>query len=163
MRMPTDGEWLRRMAEAEDSGCVLVGSPPLFADQTVFEDGKGDCLRACVASVLGLQVEDLPNFAECGFFDGLVKWLDASGMRVIQVRFSDPEHLKSAWFDYSFTDPCIMWGDGPRFKADGRRKQHAVVGMAKGYGCEILHDPHPSRDGLHACYGVMWLVPKAVK
>lgn len=127
-----------------------------MVDQEVFEAGRGDCLAACVASVLGLIRAEVPNFADCGFFDGLVKWLDERGMKVIQLRVADPEHIKAVWFDYSYTDLCIMWGDSPRFREDGiRRKQHAVVGRATGYGPELVHDPHPSRDGLHSCYGVM--------
>lgn len=135
-----------------------------MVDQEVFEAGRGDCLAACVASVLGLTRADVPNFADCGFFDGLREWLDSRGLRIISIRFqgSEDDALKRSWCDH-FDDLVILWGDSPRFREDGsgRRKQHAVVGAPKGYGFLTVHDPHPSRDGLHGHpYGVMWIVPK---
>lgn len=127
--------------------------------QTIFEDGKGNCLAACVASILDLPIEDVPNFAELDYFAGLHAWLTERKLQGIEVRFSDAAHCASAYFGYPGT-PVLMWGDGPRFAADGRRKQHAVVGEPNGYGCKLLHDPHPSHTGLHAPIGVMWIVAK---
>jgi hypothetical protein len=129
-------------------------------DQSVFDDGKGDCLRASVASVLDLPASDVPNFAERDYFAGLYKWLDERGMRAFEVRFGSPEDMARAWFNYHDTYG-VMWGDSPRFAESGKRKGHAVVGQPNGYGCKVVHDPHPSRDGLHSCFGVMWIAPKA--
>jgi hypothetical protein len=128
-------------------------------DQVITEGGKGDCLRASVATVLGLQSEQLPNFAEIGFFDGLDVWLKERGLRAIRLSFVKDSALNRAWVDFE-NDLVILWGESPRFHDDGRRKQHAVVGRPNGYGFEVVHDPHPSRDGLHGIpRGVMWIVP----
>lgn len=126
-------------------------------DQTIVDDGKGDCLRACVASILDLPSGDVINFAEHGFFEALYNWLADRSVRFAEVRFASPEHCRSAWFGYS-DQPVLLWGDSPRKRADGRPKQHAVVGRANGYGFTVIHDPYPSRDGLAgAPYGAMWL------
>lgn len=127
-------------------------------DQTIFEDGKGDCLRACVASILGIPILDVPNFAEFDYFTTLHHWLGIRGIRFVEVRFASSEHCRSAWYGYSH-QPVLLWGDSPRNRPDGGRKQHAVVAKSKGYGFEMIHDPHPSRDGLISEYGAMWLFP----
>jgi hypothetical protein len=128
-----------------------------WVDQSIIDDGRGDCLRACVATVLELQREDVPNFAELDYFSGLHDWLSNHGYQWQEIRFADATHAAQAWFGYS-TQLVVMWGDSPRFRSDGKRRQHSVAGMASGYGLELVHDPHPSRDGLHGPpYGVMWI------
>jgi hypothetical protein len=130
-------------------------------DQTIFEDGRGNCLAACVASVLGLPISDVPNFAELDYFEGLRKWLSERGLFSVEIRFSKADHCASAYFGYQ---DClaVMWGDSPRHDASGKRKQHAVVGQTNGYGMKVVHDPHPSREGLHGPpLGVMWIVKGA--
>jgi hypothetical protein len=134
--------------------------------QTIVEDGKGDCLRACVCSLLELRIEDVPNFAECGFFDGLDTWLDERGLRFI--RFSIPESgdfdQRCIWFGSAGyqgnPDHMLAWGQSPRNRADGRPRQHIVVAKANGYGVRMAHDPHESGEGLVKMWGFGWIVPK---
>lgn len=129
----------------------------IFVDQRVFDEGKGDCLRACVASICELESDQVPNFAERAYIETLCEWLQARGIRFVQVRFAKPEHCLAAWFGYS-DQPVLLWGKSPRKNLDGRDKGHAVVGKAKGYGFEIVHDPHPSRAGLsEGPYGAIWI------
>ena len=123
-------------------------------DQTIFEDGKGNCLAASVASILGIPLDEVPNFAELGYFDGLRIWLGDCDLCFFEVRFADPVHCSQAYFNYS-PEHLLVWGDSPRRYPDGRYKQHACVGKGMGYGIEVVHDPHPSRDGLRNIYGVM--------
>lgn len=125
-------------------------------DQSIFEDGKGNCLAACVASLLELPIEEVPNFAELNYFAGLHKWLAERGLIGIEITFSEGVHFAKAYFGYA-NGPLIMWGESPRSNGD-RRKGHAVVGTPAGYGCDLLHDPHPSRAGLNGHpHGVMWI------
>lgn len=134
-----------------------------YVDQNIFEDGKGNCLAACVATVLGMPIGDVPNFAEMDYFAGLHKWLGERGLKGIDIRFPTAEQCSQAYFGYS-DDLMIIWGDSPRCDSDGKRKQHAVVGRAYGYGCRVVHDPHPSREGLHGSpYGVLWIVRSPIE
>lgn len=129
-------------------------------DQTIFENATGNCLAACVASVLNLPIETVPNFAELDFFIGLRKWLAERDCLGLELRFSDKEHCAGAYFGYPGV-PVVMWGTSPRRAPDGSPKGHAVVGMPFGYGCKLLHDPHPSRAGLDGPpFGIMWIVSK---
>ena len=106
-------------------------------DQTVFEDGKGNCLAACVASILELPIEVVPNFAEHGFLDGVRAWLKQLGFELVRVYPTGEASIFA-------NAPAIVAGWSPR----GGGKQHAVVGRSDSGGLEVLHDPHPSRAGI---------------
>ena len=118
-----------------------------FVDQEHLNDPAtgtlGDCVRACIASVLDLPREEVPHFLlkpdgtpceawwlqfhrwcrERGFFPVTVKWKDING------------HYW--WWD---SDQCyIVFGQSPRGQF-----QHAVVYQ----DTKLLHDPHPSREGI---------------
>lgn len=97
-------------------------------------DERGDCFRTCVANLLGLPLDDVPNF----------------------VAMDDPWNVHSAaWFNerglgyLTFPgDPgqyemyrnvvLIVGGKGPR------GHNHAVLWK----GGKLFHDPHPSDAGL---------------
>lgn len=106
-------------------------------DQTTFGDGRngtepGDCFRACVASVLDVPIGEVPNFvAEAAWFRALLDWLAPRGL----------------WFVSMPATPAPWIPDGVHYIASGpapRGVSHAVV-MSDGL---LVHDPHPSRDGL---------------
>jgi len=94
----------------------------------VYQSQDNDCLRAAVASLLGLEIGSVPHFVEesgpeC--WVTLCKWCGSHGIDLEMHYDSDPGIL------------CIAAGLGPR----GRR--HIVV-WHKG----LVHDPHPSGAGL---------------
>jgi len=141
-------------------------------DQTIVADKIGDCLRACVCSLLELPIEAVPNFAECGFFDGLDKWLDERGLLFIRFKIPDDGYRnekydselshKAIWFGYAGQegnpDYMLAWGQSPRNDAEGKPRQHIVVAQANGYGVKVAHDPHESRAGLVKICGFGWIV-----
>ena len=118
------------------------------ADQTTFGVDRypyapGDCLSACVATLLDVKVSDVPIFLdERDPYDGiwlerLDRWLaDHHGLHVSQIEIdvSSPEELSLFAPDF----PYVLCGTSIR----GR--DHAVVAI----GGEVVHDPHPSRTGL---------------
>ena len=98
---------------------------------------KGDCFAACIASVLEVDLSTLPNF---------VVWLGhdhewwARTQKYLHDRFGVTlffsESPERHWLpDYVLT---IAAGPGPR----GHR--HCCVYDGTG----LVHDPHPSGDGL---------------
>lgn len=96
----------------------------------VDRDGHGDCLRACVASVLELPATVVPDFRLFG-----PNWMWAL------IGFA------SCDFD---TDPPTegYWiANGPTV----RGTRHSVVYSPDG----LAHDPHPSRAGLLSIDGVI--------
>lgn len=126
-------------------------------DQRVFaqtEGDVGDCLSACIATLLDLPLDEVPVFvASPTWYCDCVRWLDARGLALILLHFSPgtwpwhpPDNL-----------PLIVGGQSPRGPWG-----HAVVGIWRGGAMEVLHDPHPSRDGIIGdARNVYILVPRA--
>lgn len=59
--------------------------------QTIFEPPLGDCFRACIASILDLEIDDVPNFNEHGddWWCAFGKWLASRGMVAFEVWIPD--------------------------------------------------------------------------
>lgn len=104
-------------------------------DQTTFGEKEGDCFSACVASVLEIPISEVPFFMAPGpWFERFTDWLRPRGF------YAACYELNGA--DRSVMSECgvhILSGKSPRGDFD-----HSVVAC----GAVIVHDPHPSRDGL---------------
>lgn len=109
-------------------------------DQTIFGPELGNCFAACVASVLELPLEDVPNFCEGGdhgWFDRLRAWLRPRGLWALTCKLGGkPGASDGGWYPEGLH---IAGGQSPRHAC-----LHAVVAR----GNEIVHDPHPSRAGV---------------
>jgi hypothetical protein len=122
-------------------------------DQLVLHDPNddrqlGDCLRACIASVLELAPHDVPHFVQLGadagdteedglhWFDEMRSFLATRRLDVLWV----PVDQVDEYLPWSVRDEVILNGPSPRGPFT-----HSVVGRPDG---TVLHDPHPSRDGL---------------
>lgn len=100
----------------------------------------GDCVRACVASLLGLDADGVPHFVQyvehpAGtdshlWYWALIGFCDAHGWR---VTYSEDE--PSGW--------ALADGTSPR------GHQHVVVV----HDGRLIHDPHPKGDGLASTTG----------
>lgn len=109
-------------------------------DQTVFGDPGGDCFRACVASLLELDLDQVPHFAARDWPRSLELWLAERGLCDVWI----------CWTPDGWVPP------GPHIRGGQcSRGSHAVVAV----GAEIVHDPHPSREGLHTIEDCVLLVP----
>jgi len=104
---------------------------------------KGDCFATCVAMILGLQQDEVPNF--CGiatdWWPGFQKWLEERHLVAIEVNLPPPP-----WKNLGALTPgvpVILTGKSPR--GDWL---HSIVGMTRwDEGFEILYDPHPAGGG----------------
>jgi hypothetical protein len=108
----------------------------------------GDCLRACIASLLDLDASEVPHFVQIGsdagdtategnrWYDELRRFLTARGMDVAWC----PADRVGEFLPWSLHDEVLVCGPSPRGVFS-----HIVVGTPDG---TVLHDPHPSRDGL---------------
>ena len=113
----------------------------------------GDCLRACVASLLDLPAESVPHFLQAAFKDRrmdevliyIADFLKPLGLGYLAINMPT-RGLVHAWPWYD----CYHIMTGPT----ERGTHHAVVG----YDGEMVHDPHPSRAGLLSCDGLVFLV-----
>jgi hypothetical protein len=109
---------------------------PVWQSET--ELGRGDCLAACVASILELPIEAVPNFRLMpDQWGALQDWLGGRGLFAVRV-VAEPECV------YPVPDvDCILVGDSPRNPV-----LHAVVGRASGREWAMTHDPHPDGTGI---------------
>ncbi len=101
--------------------------------QTSFGKDKGNCMAACVASILEVSLEEIPDLVTA-----LPKWREALNdylftkeLYLLTARLDEPKkHLKGFH---------IIAGQSPRHDC-----LHAIVG----YAGQPYFDPHPDNSGL---------------
>ena len=112
-------------------------------NQTIFTVPGGNCFSACVASLLELSLDQVPYFMDHeDWFSEFLKWLDQYGYWAI------PIPLTNSWKPNGY---CILSGKSPRGNFD-----HSVVAN----GLTIIHDPHPSQQGIETIVDAIILIPK---
>lgn len=114
-------------------------------DQTILysETQAGNCMQASVASLLGLPLSEVPHFAESNdpetTWDAFFDFFDEKGYLC---------HLQEK--DKSLD--CAYLASGP----SNRGVSHMVVMC----GGKLLHDPHPSREGIKSVTLTYVIIPK---
>lgn len=147
--------------------------------QTDLGDDTGSCYSTCLACVLDLPVEAVPNFrriqheTECyDMIQAADKWLrENHGKRILGIEMYDanegPEKgqpmtrqvVLNRLFFANQDEFVILSGESPRKRADGGKKYHCVVAKADCWGFELVHDPHPDGTGIVGQpYGIAWIV-----
>lgn len=129
-------------------------------DQTTFGWWRppyepGNCLSACVASILGLSIDEVPNFIalddvhEEQWADRLDAWLASRGLRAVHVPVdaSTAAELRGVVPDALY----VLCGRSVR------DFEHAVVASGE---C-VVHDPHFSRTGLRWAHRMIFILPGA--
>lgn len=125
-------------------------------DQTEFGADSGNCFPAVVASLLELPLAEVPNVyrahlgAPIDAWQAFARWAATRGWSVIEV-LAEP----SAGFAPAEGQWCWLCGKSPRHP----EVDHAVVGRYQGGQYVIVHDPHPSRAGLHDLGVAGFLIP----
>lgn len=114
-------------------------------DQTQFagEGVGGDCVRASVASILGMPIEAVPHFLAIGekpehWEIELIGWLEGRGWTI----WREQGH-------YIFEGYSLCSGPSPR----------GVGHMVVYHNGALAHDPHPSREGISSVHWTRMLVP----
>lgn len=124
-------------------------------DQTVFVVPGGNCFSACVATLLELELAEVPYFMgdgppdqPCNWFELFAAWLDPLGFYPLCCTLGGDDRWRPQGLH-------ILSGLSPRAVDLGETWQHSVVAR----GDRIVHDPHPSRAGLCSRDDVVVLVP----
>lgn len=97
-------------------------------EQTIFAPPDGNCLAACVASILELPLEAVPNFHEEGWYFKWCDWLAPMNLKWVSFPYQGSEWIPSGY--------SILGAQSPRFDY-----LHAVVC----FDGQIVWDPHPER------------------
>lgn len=115
--------------------------------QFLTERGEvGDCVRACTASILGVDPATVPHFVRDHYSDWRgpwEEWLEARGLTIVEV---DPRQRPV----------CLYLACGPTVRCKEYRPAAHMVVMN---WTKVEHDPHPSRAGLTSIDRVYLLVP----
>lgn len=107
-------------------------------------------MAACVASILEITLEEIPDIRGDDQYGLLCLWLAGRGYGIVDIAFKPRIKPKDG--------TLVAWGQGyyigggksPRGDFD-----HAVVMCSGG----IVHDPHPSRAGIEDIDSLTFLTP----
>jgi hypothetical protein len=108
-------------------------------DQTLFGVGKGNCLPACISTITGYPLVQIPNFCALypgpEWYDRFVPWCRPLGLAPWTVAMTGevPEFVAHGFQDI----PWIACGHTSR-------GLHCCVYI----GGSLYHDPNPCREGL---------------
>lgn len=139
------------MSQATDEEGVAIGLPirAVMQEHMHSPEMPGDCLRACVAAILGLERDQVPHFARYGLDDPEPDhggwWFALVGFCALlepayEIRQVEPDEVPAP--SSSRADLFGMYlaiGPSPR-----GRVSHVVVAR----GGQTIWDPHPSRAGI---------------
>lgn len=130
------------------SGHSTEAGPGLRIDQTILADDpkrKGNCVAACVASILGVPLAEVPHFIEFGIAYG-----DSEDVKV--------SHGNNWWaMMLGFLAGRGLWvveletvtdADTDEFVLVAGMSPRGVVHQVIYRGGRLWHDPHPSRAGV---------------
>lgn len=97
-----------------------------------------NCFRACVATVLNIPIDDVPEACDGDKWDWeyFQDWLSTRNLQAIEMTFLNGGTM------YPVRKPVLCIATGPSPRTPG--VQHAVVAEFIGLeGFRLLHDPHP--------------------
>jgi hypothetical protein len=134
---------------------------PVFQSHTDLSQPElGDCLSACVASILELPLEEVPKFChpESDWPQNYCSWFGDRGLVAIELKW--PAGRK----DFKLNMPLPV---GTYFIAHFSRPhfdwQHSVVAVYDGTmpdGYSIVHDPNPDGGDLGELRGFAFIALK---
>ena len=115
---------------------------PLTQTKLHIDSRNGNCLATALASILEISVSRVPEFENMGddWFVEMLKWLESIGLDLVQWQH---EVVLPGYY--------LVMGTSPR----DEKINHQVI-YKNG---ELVHDPHPSRDGLVNIKEVMAILP----
>ncbi|TAM72340.1 hypothetical protein EPN44_16120 [bacterium] len=102
----------------------------------------GNCYPACVASLLGLDLDQVPHFHQLhddaeGALDEILAFLHGQGYSCLRYEWAP-------WVNRYLPGALAIFG-GKSPRGDW---SHAVVGQVTADGWRLVHDPHPSGAGI---------------
>jgi hypothetical protein len=128
--------------------------------QQLRREENGDCLRSCLASLLELRADEVPDFSQFkddpenptsypAFWLELQSFVKGYGYFFLEVQLTE----KTPWMPLPFGALAIFMG---YTKTNNR---HAIVGLCEDGKFIPLHDPFHHSGGLTSIESVCFLVP----
>lgn len=104
--------------------------------QTTFGEGEGNCLQACIASILELRLDQVPHFAKMygdNWLSEFAEWLRHLCLSAITIKGFEPKTSTDLLNSSSLEDCYVIVGGEGWSEGVG----HSVVYK----GGEMVHDP----------------------
>jgi hypothetical protein len=132
--------------------------------QTIFpteeKPMQGNCFAACIASILEISIEDVPDFcAKPGdWATACNEWLANFGLALLSVK---AETEPFPMFPLPAGVWCLPYGITDRHPT----RLHSIVGRSRGglsdgrFDIEYVHDPFPGGNKIQKLKGVDFLIP----
>jgi len=132
--------------------------------QTIIDSERGDCQRACVATIMDRPIEEVPNFVEAKLWKDLMSvWVQAQGWGIIETKQPcGPNNL-----NWSAIRGLVAIATVPSQVFPGGK--HAIVvgwrehpDHEEANECYVVHDPNPNNAPYENVAGIVerleWLV-----
>jgi hypothetical protein len=117
--------------------------------QTILVPPLGNCFQACVASLLEVPIDHIPNFSECSaesWAEEACHWAARHGIELLDFK-REAAGESVSWFGAGY-----YIGSGPSPRGDWN---HSCVYK----GSNMVHDPFPGGGGIKALEWVTILAP----
>ena len=101
-------------------------------DQTTFGEDNGNCYSACIASILELDIKDVPTF--CKHSD----WMHKANRFVLDHGFAL----------IMFSPVIDEAKDIPAYSVVGGKTKRGCMHAVVYLDGEMVHDPHPDKAGI---------------
>lgn len=115
---------------------------PVPVDQIIDHNppyAYGDCVRACIATLLGIPLYEAPFLPpDAGWFASANEFLAGRGLALVSLDWDEGTVRMSLSQDVYF----LLYGKSPRGYG------HAVIARVEDGQIVTWHDPNPSRAGL---------------
>lgn len=130
-------------------------------DQTLFGVPEGNCAVACLATILGLRLKDVPHFCRDVPLDqdwqrATNQWLAQRGLVALTLDIP-PDGAMPPMNALVDGIPCIVSGKSPRGDFT-----HCIVARYRldeeGHWLQYMHDPHPDRTWLRKATSVDFFI-----
>ncbi len=103
--------------------------------QKVIDSEKGDCTSACIATITGIPLDEIPNVHD-NFYPAIIEVLDKHGWVYLEIG-----QKVYFWIFASLPDvPVIASVPSQSFKD----RMHSLVVHVHDDRLEVLHDPNPN-------------------
>lgn len=132
---------------------LQISDPPTSILQDNFDPGRGNALQAAAASILGLTLDQVPNFIEMpgGYGAAISDFCQSSGMTAKKIILSSDDDENEKNLNIYEGNLCILRGKSPRGEFG-----HVVVARWSGSKFVMVHDPHPEGTFLDASDTYGW-------
>jgi len=113
-------------------------------NQTKFGEKEGNCMNACIASMLDLSIKDTPDFGwGDDWWTKMRLWLREYGYSPLEFRW--PVEQAESDVHIFPNDGQICWAVG---KSPRGNFKHAILVKWEDGDWRVYHDPHPDKSGL---------------